>query len=64
MSNLEHYIENLIDNGQDCPGEPNKKALSAEQVEAIDTFYWYLTNKVFFDRDCFEMAIKKGVRGW
>ena len=36
MSCEEHYFENLLHNGKDISGEPNKKALPKEIQEVIE----------------------------
>ena len=42
MSNVEHYFENLLFNGKDCKGEPNKNSLSKEVQEAVEECAQYI----------------------
>ncbi len=42
MTCLEHYFENLLCNGKDTYGEPNKKALTKEQQEAVEICAQYI----------------------
>lgn len=59
MSTAEHYFANLIHFDKDIPGEPNKKALPQEVVEAIDNCYYYLTNILFINREDLDEYLKK-----
>ena len=47
MSNEEAYFENLIFHGKDSSGEFNKKQLSKEVSEAIETCYHYIAYTLF-----------------
>lgn len=60
MSNLEHYFENLLFYGEDCNGEPNKRALSRQEQEAVEICAQYVIYTTFGNRDAF----LKYVRGW
>lgn len=53
MSNIEHYFENLLFNGCDCNGEPNKKHLSKAEQEAVETCADYVLYTLFCGRDDF-----------
>lgn len=54
MSNQEHYFENLLFNGKDIKGEPNKNALSKEVQEAIEICADYVLYSLFCGREDFE----------
>jgi hypothetical protein len=60
MSNLEHYFENLLFHGEDCKGEPNKRALSSQEQRAVEICADYIIYTTFGNRDEF----LKYVRGW
>jgi hypothetical protein len=60
MSNIEHYFENLLFNGRDCMGEPNKRTLTEEEQRAVEVCADYIIYTTFGNRDEF----LKYVRGW
>ena len=70
MSLVEHYFENLIFFDKDSPGEPNKEGLSQEVIDAIETCYFYVCNRVFINRDDIDNYMKewhdfdRSERGW
>ena len=47
MSSIEHYFENLIFHGKDCNDDSNKKQLSKEVSDTIETCYYYLAYSLF-----------------
>ena len=53
MSNLEHYFENLLFDGHDIKGEPNKKALTKAEREAVETCAQYVLYSLFCGRESF-----------
>ena len=53
MSNLEHYFENLLFDGKDCNGEPNKKSLTREEQEAVKVCADYVIYTLFTNREAF-----------
>lgn len=53
MSNLEHYFENLLFNGQDRGDNCNKNALSAEEQAAVETCADYVIYTLFMGREDF-----------
>lgn len=53
MSNLEHYFENLLFEGQDCGGNCNRNALTPEQREAVEICADYVICTLFWNRDLF-----------
>ena len=53
MSNLEHYFENLLFNGCDCYGEPNKKALTKQEQQAAKVCADYVIYSLFGSREAF-----------
>ena len=53
MSNLEHYFENLLFEGCDCGGEPNKKSLTRSEQKAVETCANYVIYSLFCNRDLF-----------
>lgn len=59
MSCQEHYFENLLFNGKDVKGEPNKNALSEEVQKAIKICTDYVLYSLFCGREDFESYIKE-----
>ena len=59
MSNLEHYFENLLLNGQDVAGDLNKDTLSQEQQEAVEVCVSYVLYSIFNGRDDLLSYMKK-----
>lgn len=59
MSDLEHYFENLLLNGQDVAGDLNKNALSQEQQEAVEVCVSYVLYSIFNGRDDLLSYMKK-----
>lgn len=53
MSCLEHYFENLLFEGEDIKGEPNKNALSKEEQNAVEICADYVLYSLFFNRESF-----------
>ena len=53
MSNLEHYFENLLFHGEDCKGEPNKRALTKQEQRAVEICADYILYTTFANRDQF-----------
>ena len=53
MSCLEHYFENLLFEGEDIKGEPNKNALSKEEQNAVEICADYVLYSLFFNRENF-----------
>lgn len=53
MSNLEHYFENLLFNGQDVKGDWNKNALTEAEQEAVEICADYVLYTIFLNRDDF-----------
>lgn len=49
VSNLEHYFENLLYNGSDINGNPNKNSLTKEQQESVEACYNYIKYCQFSD---------------
>ncbi len=60
MSNLEHYFENLLFNGSDCFGEPNKESLSKDQQEAVEACADYILFTIFCGREDFINYVREG----
>ena len=59
MTCIEHYFENLLFNGQDTNGNPNKNALSPEVQEAIEICAQYITYTTFYGREDFLKYIER-----
>ena len=53
MTCLEHYFENLLFEGEDIKGEPNKNALSKEEQNAVEICADYVLYSLFFNRENF-----------
>lgn len=53
MSNLEHYFENLLFDGQDVPDNCNKNSLSEEQQSAVEECANYIVYGLFGNRELF-----------
>ena len=53
MSNLEHYFENLLFQGQDVNGDWNKNTLSEAEQEAVRICADYVLYTLFLNRDDF-----------
>lgn len=53
MSNLEHYFENLLFDGQDVPDNCNKNSLSEEQQSAVKECADYVIYSLFCGREDF-----------
>lgn len=53
MSNLEHYFENLLLHGQDVNGDWNKKSLTKQEQEAVETCADYVLYTIFQNREDF-----------
>lgn len=53
MSNLEHYFENLLFNGQDLKGDWNKNALTEAEQKAVEICADYVLYSLFLNRDDF-----------
>ena len=53
MTYLEHYFENLLFEGEDIKGEPNKNALSKEEQNAVEICADYVLYSLFFNRENF-----------
>lgn len=53
MSNLEHYFENLLYNGQDIKGDLNKNTLTEAEQEAVWICVNYVLYDIFLNRDDF-----------
>lgn len=53
MTCLEHYFENLLFRGCDIKGEPNKKALSKIEQEAVEQCAIYVIYSLFGNRELF-----------
>ena len=58
MSCAEHYFENLLFNGKDIKGEPNKNAISEQEQKTIKMCADYVIYTLFFNRDNFNEFIK------
>ena len=58
MSNLEHYFENLLFNGEDCRGDVNKNTLTKEEQEAVEICAQYVIWSIFDGREEFKNFIK------
>lgn len=61
MSNLEHYFENLLFDGCDCKGEPNKKALTKSEQEAVEICADYVIYSLFMNREEFLKFARRNV---
>ena len=59
MTRAEHYFENLIYDGKDVSGEPNKNALSEEVRNTIEMCYEYILNNIFIDRENLDDFLKR-----
>lgn len=59
MSNLEHYFENLLFDGEDCRGDINKNALTKEEQEAVEICAQYVIWSIFDGRDEFKNFIRQ-----
>ena len=59
MTYVEHYFENLIFDGEDCRGEPNKNALSKEVQAAVEQCAWHLLYSLFCGREEFLKAVEE-----
>ena len=59
MSNLEHYFENLLFEGQDIKGDLNKNTLSKEQQDAVWECANYVLFSLFPNRETFLRWIKE-----
>lgn len=59
MTTLEHYFENLLFQGEDIKGEPNKNALTKEQQDAVWTCYWYVVYVLFGSHERLDDFIRK-----
>ena len=65
MSNLEHYFENLLFEGQDCKGEPNKKSLTKTEQEAVEICAQYVIYSLFGNREQFLDWVRSDAEtGW
>ena len=53
MSNLEHYFENLLYNGQDIKGDLNKNTLTEAEQAAVWVCVNYVLYTIFLNRDDF-----------
>lgn len=53
MSNLEHYLENLLFYGKDVNGDYNKKSLTAQEQDAVETCADYVLYTIFNGREEF-----------
>ena len=53
MSTLSHYFENLLFNGEDIKGNPNKNDLTKDQQEAVEECADYVINTLFDGREDF-----------
>lgn len=53
MSNLEHYFENLLFNGQGVKGDWNKNALTEAEQKAVEICVDYVLYNLFLNRDDF-----------
>jgi len=53
MSNLEHYFENLLFEGSDCKGDPNKKRLTKSEQDAVEICADYVIYSLFNGREDF-----------
>lgn len=42
MTSIEHYFENLLYHGKDVKGDPNKNALSEEEINAVEECASYI----------------------
>lgn len=59
MSNLEHYFENLLFNGEDCREDVNKNTLTKEKQEAVEICAQYVIWSIFDGREEFKNFIKQ-----
>ena len=59
MSNLEHYFENLLFEGEDCKGEPNKKSLTKSEQEAVEICADYVLYDLFCGREDFLRFVRR-----
>lgn len=53
MSNLEHYFENLLFNGEDAKDNCNKNSLSKEEQKAVEICADYVIYSLFNNREDF-----------
>ena len=53
MTCLSHYFENLLFNGEDINGNPNKNYLTKDQQEAVEECADYVINTLFDGREDF-----------
>ena len=47
MSNLEHYFENLLFDGEDVYGDANKNTLTKEEQKAVEICAQYVLYSLF-----------------
>ena len=59
MSNLEHYFENLLFDGEDCYGDVNKNSLTKEEQEAVEICAQYVIWSIFDGRKEFKSFIRQ-----
>ena len=59
MTRAEHYFENLIYDGKDVSGEPNKNGLSEEVQNTIEMCYDYVLHDIFIDRENLDDFLKR-----
>lgn len=59
MSNLEHYFENLLFDGADCKGEPNKENLTKSEQEAVEICADYVLYTLFCGREDFLEYVRR-----
>lgn len=59
MTTLEHYFENLLFNGEDIKGEPNKNTLTKEQQDAVWTCYQYVVYTLFGSHERLDAFMRK-----
>jgi len=59
MGNVEHYFENLLHHGADAQGEPNKRALSPEVIDAIECCAFYVVYTLFDGPDDLARFIRR-----
>ena len=63
MTNVEHYFENLIFEGEDCGGHNwNKNELSAEVQQAVDECVQHLLYSLFCGREEFLKACEEACK--
>lgn len=58
MNCVEHYFENLLFDGEDIKGNPNKNALTKDQQEAVEDCMNYVLYTIFNDRTDFKDFIE------